>query len=58
MAKITVQILRDRGFDLTTYDRSERRYRVRCSQCEAMVINGVACYETGCPNARKTRSDK
>lgn len=23
---------------------------VRCSQCEAMVINGVGCHEHGCPN--------
>lgn len=42
--------LRARGFDLTKYDRSERAYRVRCSQCEALVINGVACHERGCPN--------
>lgn len=46
--------LRARGFDLTKYDRSEHRYRVRCSQCEALVINGVACHETGCPNERRT----
>lgn len=26
-------------------------YRVRCSACEALVINDVACHETGCPNA-------
>ncbi len=25
--------------------------RVSCSQCEALVINGIACHETGCPNA-------
>ena len=47
--------LRARGFDRTTYDRSEGVHRVRCSQCEAMVINGVACHETGCPNARRHR---
>ena len=47
-----------RGFDLTKYDRSEHRYRVRCSQCEVLVIMGVACHETGCPNARKTRNDE
>lgn len=22
---------------------------MRCSQCEMLVINGVACHETGCP---------
>jgi hypothetical protein len=24
----------------------------RCDQCEALVINGVYCHETGCPNSR------
>jgi len=45
--------LRQQGFDLTTYDRSSGYYKVRCSQCEALVINGIACHETGCPNSRK-----
>lgn len=44
--------LRRRGFDLTRYDRSTGYYSPRCSQCEAIVINGVACHERGCPNAR------
>jgi urease accessory protein UreF len=51
--------LRRRGFDLTkiqgTWEQTFiRKYRVHigCSQCAAMVINGVACHETGCPNAR------
>lgn len=26
--------------------------RVRCDQCEAAMINGVFCHETGCPNSR------
>ena len=26
--------------------------RVYCEQCQALSINGVACHETGCPNAR------
>jgi Pyruvate/2-oxoacid:ferredoxin oxidoreductase delta subunit len=45
--------LRARGFD-----GSYRVYsptighsaRVKCSQCEALVINGVATHETGCPH--------
>jgi hypothetical protein len=45
--------LRARGFDLTKWDRSEHRYRIRCSQCEALVINGVPCHERGCPNEKK-----
>lgn len=36
------------GFDLS--HRDGRYVRVRCSQCQAVVINGVACHERGCPN--------
>jgi hypothetical protein len=25
---------------------------IGCSQCQAMTINGIACHETGCPNAK------
>ena len=39
-----------RGFDLTCISRASG-IRVRCSQCEALVINGIATHETGCPNA-------
>ena len=35
-----------------TFDRSNL-ISVACSQCAALVINGVACHETGCPNAMK-----
>ena len=24
---------------------------MRCNQCEEVMINGVRCHETGCPNA-------
>jgi hypothetical protein len=27
--------------------------KVKCSQCEAATINGIAAHETGCPNATK-----
>jgi hypothetical protein len=37
--------LKIRGFD------SSVGRHVKCSQCQAMVINGHACHETGCPNA-------
>lgn len=47
--------LRQRGFDQTTYDRRTGYYRPRCSQCQALVINGVACHETGCPNSREAQ---
>lgn len=35
------------GFDLST------GARVRCSQCEALVINGTPAHEHGCPNATR-----
>lgn len=41
------------GFDETTYDRSDNRYRIRCSQCEALCINGTPCHERGCPHEVK-----
>jgi hypothetical protein len=27
----------------------------RCNQCVALMINGVFCHETRCPNAKKRR---
>jgi hypothetical protein len=50
MAKSHVQRLRDKGFDESTVVPFERRWYVRCSQCEAVVINGHPCHEHGCPN--------
>jgi hypothetical protein len=34
-------------------DGCERIISVRCSRCEALVINGHATHERGCPNARR-----
>lgn len=28
-----------------------------CDQCQACMINGVYCHETGCPNTRKVKID-
>ncbi len=44
--------LRARGFDLSRHQPFTAYYQVKCSQCEAMVINGTATHETGCPNAK------
>lgn len=37
------------------FDRSRAagpgRSRVECSDCSALVINGTACHEHGCPRA-------
>ena len=43
------------GFDLSSVEG--KVITVRCSQCEAAVINNVACHETGCPNVKKRRTD-
>lgn len=49
------QQFKRRGFDLTKYDRSSGYFRVRCSQCEVLVINGMATHEQGCPNIKRPR---
>ncbi len=48
-----LELLNARGFDESWLDTSEvpNPVHVRCSQCDAVVINGIACHETGCPNA-------
>ena len=45
-----LQSLRDRGFDESEHIPFTKHYRIRCSQCEALSINEMACHETGCPN--------
>lgn len=49
MARTLLESLRQRGFDRSEYDRSQRNWRPRCSQCEVLVINGTACHEIGLP---------
>jgi hypothetical protein len=41
------ELLERLGFDETTADGGY--LRVRCSSCEALVIQGVPCHERGCP---------
>jgi hypothetical protein len=45
-----VQALIARGFDRSTWSLADRAHHVRCSQCAALVINGVPAHERGCPN--------
>jgi len=45
--------LRQLGFDESYYRRDTRVWKVKCSQCEAVVINGLPCHEHGCPNKKK-----
>lgn len=56
MAKVTLRRLKERGFD-RSYKLASRGWKVACSQCEALVINGVACHESGCPN-KPCQSDR
>lgn len=51
MAKINTAWLKRHGFDESEYDRAAQCLRVRCSQCQALVIQGLPCHERGCPNA-------
>lgn len=44
--------LRGEGFK-TSYDKDSLGVRVTCSQCQAMVIQGVAVHERGCPNEKR-----
>jgi hypothetical protein len=47
--------LRARGFDKSYVyldEDGDKSVRVKCGQCEAMVIQGMACHERGCPNSR------
>jgi hypothetical protein len=50
MAKGMLRRLRSLGFDRAEHVPFTTHYRVRCSQCEALVINGIATHERGCPN--------
>jgi hypothetical protein len=54
----TGESLRKRGFDLTRYNSDEHCYTVGCFQCHALVINGIACHEHGCPNEVSIDRDK
>lgn len=39
------------GFDLAEHVPFTRQYRIACSSCEALVINGYPTHERGCPQA-------
>ena len=51
-----LQRLIDRGFDRSEHIPFTSSWRIRCSQCEALVINGIPAHERGCPN--EPRSDE
>ena len=51
--KWTSAKLRALGFDQSYYDRAERIFLVRCSQCASVTIQGTPCHERGCPHERR-----
>ena len=54
LAKLAAR-LRSLGFDQSCVTRGDtgRSVSVSCSQCDALVINGIATHESGCPNAKR-----
>ena len=48
-----VQRLKAEGFDQAEYLPASHTWKVQCSQCEALVINGHPTHETGCRNAMR-----
>ena len=42
--------LRAQGFDESKSIPFQKGATVGCSKCAAVVINGIACHETGCQN--------
>lgn len=38
------------GFDRSTQKAFSDAIYIRCSQCEAICVNGIPIHETGCPN--------
>jgi hypothetical protein len=56
LAKLAADVRRQ-GFDksyVMTDAEGDKSVKVGCSQCEALVISGTPCHETGCPNTVRT----
>lgn len=51
----TSERLRRQGFDKAHV--SNGSVSVGCSQCQALVINGLATHERGCPNQKRDHDD-
>lgn len=49
---MTLTRLWELGFDLSCYHQDTNEFYPRCSQCEALCINGVPTHEHGCPNMK------
>lgn len=48
---MNLQTLRALGFDESSHVPFKKQFRVKCSQCEALCINGMPTHEHGCPHA-------
>jgi|SRR5580765_5359759 len=57
MSAQLVAHLERRGFDRSIDDEDDGGVFAACSQCQAMVINGTACHERGCPNETRECSE-
>lgn len=41
---------------IETRKQKRRRWRkIKCDQCEILVINNMVCHEQGCPNTPKSK---
>lgn len=47
---MTLDDILARGFDRSELDEDDNTISVKCSYCDALVINGVPCHERGCEN--------
>lgn len=48
---MNLRLLRALGFDASKHVPFSRQYSVRCSSCQALVINGMPSHERGCTAA-------
>ena len=44
-------------YGIVEEDEEEEEEDDSCDQCEALMINGTYCHETGCPNMHKVKVD-
>ena len=51
---VFLDAVRRAGFDMS-YSKDIDSINIACSQCQALVINGLATHEHGCPNARAAK---
>ncbi len=54
--KTIIAKLKEEGFDETYGSRGT--ITPKCSQCETLVICGIACHEHGCPNSKNQTEEE